>query len=170
MGAGPGPCMAAVVRLDTYHLLEYAFNGRDAPVSGRLFRQIGDPQFRVVVTQTVLGEALAVMIRKCGSHEQLMECIGRMLHALRTCRVEAARCLGAFDPEITEIISELRKRDKRLDGTDILMLAQALADEECEFLLTRDGMLIRNEKIIEYEAELRKRRRRRAKLEVRYIL
>lgn len=169
---GAGSCLhtVTVVHLDTYHLLEYAFDGKDAPVSSRLFRRIGGRQFRVVVTQTVLGEALAVMIRKCSTHERLMGCIGRMIYALRMCRVEAARCLEAFDPEITGIISELRKRAVLLDGTDMLVLAQALADEDCEYLLTRDSMLIRSEGIMEYAEELRTRRRKRAKPEVRYIL
>lgn len=52
----------------------------------------------------------------------------------------------------------------KMGGTDLVILATALADPDSVRLLTTDGALLENDAIVAYERELHRHERRNARL------
>ena len=90
----------------------------------------------------------------------------RLVGTIEKYGIDADRCLVPVSKSAFEIMEEVRRRDQRLDGTDIAILAHALADPDAEFFLTIDVDMTDNPAIDGYEVELRNDGRRNVELDI----
>lgn len=104
-----------------------------------------------------------------------MDVIGRLHDAFADtgegANMDKRNGLRPIDPKkIAGMVAGLAKRVPELDGTDLIILAIALADPDSACLLTRDHVLVRSEKIMACEEELRNADRRDVRLRITYTL
>ena len=65
-----------------------------------------------------------------------------------------------------KVASCILKKDKRLNPTDALIIAQALCDPNSTRFVSIDTELIGNKEIMEYEKRMREEGKRRRKLQI----
>lgn len=118
--------------------------------------------FEIVVPQIVLGEAVSKILKRGKGARRLMD---RLVGTIEKYGIDIDRCLVPVSKSTFEIM-EMRRRDQRLDGTDIAILAHALADPDAKFFLTIDVDMMDNPAIDGYEIELRDEGRRNVKLNI----
>lgn len=90
----------------------------------------------------------------------------RLVGTIEKYGIDIDRCLVPVAKSAFEIMEEVRGRDQRLDGTDIAILAHALADPDAKVFLTIDCDMTDNPAIGEYERKLRSEGRRNVKLNI----
>lgn len=92
--------------------------------------------------------------------------MGRLVDTIEKYEIDVKRCLVPANKDTFAIMEAIRKKDERLDGTDIMILAHVLGDPDAKFFLTPDRKMVSNRAIEEYEKELRCNRRRKEKLKI----
>lgn len=108
----------------------------------RLFSQISGGSFHVFISQIVVDETISQIYEKCGRTrpDDLFERFASL--------VEKYGWRNANMPPLSNrsfhIMHELLNVDNRLTGTDLAILAQALADKDSKFLFTRDRTPLSN--------------------------
>jgi len=118
--------------------------------------------FEAFVPQTVLGETASKILAREG-HQDMLDKLDRTLQKYG---IDARRSLPPAPKGAFAIMEELRKIDERLDGTDIMILAQVLADPDSKFFFTKDEKMLYNAAIQKYEQRLRSENLRREKLKI----
>lgn len=154
--------------LDTYYLLEIVLGGRHKRYVERLPSQISS-RFMVLIPQIVLGEAISQIYEKRGDGmwpDKLME---RFTSVMNKYGWDNSNMPPPPNWSF-QIMDELLRVDDRLEGTDVVILAQALADPDSKFLFTRDRTLGKNENVCNYELRLRQSGRRNTKLKITELL
>lgn len=159
------------VYYDSFFPMEVAERGRLAAYSRDLFSRIRRGPYAVAISQVVVGETHAVLMGRYADHARRMESIGRLHAAFQETGVYASAGahggLRPIDPKkIMGVMGGLLRRVPELDGTDLVILAVALADPYSAYLFTRDRMLVGNDKIMAYEEDLRKKERRIVRLQI----
>ena len=86
--------------------------------------------------------------------------MSRLVGAVEKYEIDVKRCLVPATKNTFAIMEAMRKKDERLDGTDIMILAHALSDPDAKFFLTPDRKMANSRAIKEYEKELRLDKRR----------
>ena len=97
------------------------------------------------------------------AHEDLSE--SKLAHTIKKYGIDARRSLPPAPKGAFAIMEELRKRDERLDGTDIMILAQVLVDPDSKFF-TKDRKMLYNAEIKKYEQFLRSENLRNENLKI----
>ena len=151
------------VHLDTYYLLEIVFKGDKKQDAEKILYKASKGSFEIVVPQIVLGEAVSKILKRGKDARRLMD---RLIDTIEKYEINVGACLVPVSKNAFGIMEEVRRRDQRLDGTDIAILAHALADPDAKFFLTIDVDMIDNLAIDGYETELRNDGRRNVKLNV----
>ena len=151
------------VHLDTWAFMVVLLGGKYKDRIERMLRESGPGSYVLVASQTALGEANAVILRRGPDATRMLRAL---LGLLEDYRVDPAKCMPPMDGAVFAILSELMVVVPKLDMTDRIILAHALADPDSSFLITGDGMMINNPAIIGYEEYLRNHGRRNTKLTV----
>lgn len=141
--------------------MEVLAKGEHAARIESTLRQSGLDSYSLVVSQAVLGEAAAVILRRGPDAARMLDA---MFALLADCRVEPDSCMPPIDAAVLAIVNELVWAVPELDMTDRIILAIALADRNSAFLITRDRKLVNNPAITLYEERLRSMGRRDATL------
>lgn len=151
------------VHLDTWALMVVLLGGNYKDRIERMLRENSLGTYALVVSQTALGEADAVILRRGPDAARMLRAL---LGLLEDYRVDPAKCMPPVNGAVLAVLNDLTRVVPSLDMTDRIILAHALADPDASFLITGDGMMINNPAIIEYEAHLRRHGRRNTKLTV----
>ena len=151
------------VYIDTYYLLEIVLKGDNKHDADSILYKASKGSFEIVVPQIVLGEAVSKILKRGKDARHLMD---RLVGTIEKYGIDVDRCLVPVAKSAFEIMEEMRRRDQRLDGTDIAILAHALADPDAKFFLTIDTDMTANPAIERYEMELRNDGRRNVKLNI----
>ncbi len=151
------------VYLDTYYLLEIVLKGHKKHDAEKILYKASKGSFEIVVPQIVLGEAVSKILKRGRDARPLMD---RLVGTIEKYGIDVDRCLVPVAKSAFEIMEEVRGRDQRLDGTDIAILAHALADPDAKVFLTIDCDMTDNPAIGEYERKLRSEGRRNVKLNI----
>ena len=151
------------VHLDTYYLLEIVFKGDKKQDAEKILYKASKGSFEIVVPQIVLGEAVSKILKRGKDARRLMD---RLIDTIEKYEIDAGACLVPVSKSAFGIMEELRRRDQRLDGTDIAILAHALADPDAKVFLTIDTNMTANPAIDGYEVELRNDGRRNIELDI----
>lgn len=130
----------------------------------KLLYRLKQPSFEVFVSQTVLGEVVAKILQK-HTHEN-RNALSELPQILQDHNIDPAASLTPPLGTALEIMRHLHRADQYLDTTDIMIVSHVLADPKSKFFFTNDSKLIGNLAICEHEADLRNRKRREAKLEI----
>ena len=150
------------VCFDSHYVLEVVFEGKYKDDAERLLYATSRGAFEVFVPQTVLGEIVSKILARDG-REGMLDKLDRTLQKYG---IDARRSLAPAPKGAFAIMEELRKIDERLDGTDIMILAQVLADPDSKFFFTKDEKMLYNAAIQKYEQRLRSENLRREKLKI----
>ena len=78
-----------------------------------------------------------------------------MLALLADYRVEPGRCMPPLDAGVLDVVQDLIRVAPRLDMTDRVILAHALADPNSAFLITKDQTILNSTKVGLYEKKAR---------------
>lgn len=148
---------------DTYYLLEIVLKGHRKQDAEKILYKASKGSFEIVVPQIVLGEAVSKILKRGKDARRLMD---RLVDTIEKYEIDAGACLAPVSKSAFEIMEEVRRRDQRLDGTDIAILAHALADPDAKVFLTIDTNMTANPAIDGYEVDLRNDGRRNVKLNV----
>ena len=151
------------VHLDTYYLLEIVLKGDKKQDAEKILYKASKGSFEIVVPQIVLGEAVSKILKRGKDARRLMD---RLVDTIEKYEIDAGACLVPVSKSAFGIMEELRRRDQRLDGTDIAILAHALADPDAKVFLTIDTNMTANPAIDGYEVELRNDGRRNIELDI----
>ena len=148
---------------DTYYLLEIVFKGHKKHDAEKILYKASKGSFEIVVPQIVLGETVSKILKRGQDARRLMD---RLVDTIEKYEIDAGACLVPVSKSAFEIMEEVRRRDQYLDGTDIAILAHALADPDANVFLTIDKDMADNPAIGKYERKLRSEGRRNVKLKV----
>lgn len=167
IGKAKGTCAAAAAlwraHLDTWAFMVVLLGGKYKERVERMLRESGPSSYVLVASQTALGEASAVILRRGPGAARMLRAL---LGLLEDYRVDPAKCMPPLDEAVLVILIELIRVVPNLDMTDRIILAHALADPDSSFLITGDSMMVNNPAIIAYEAHLRDHGRRNTMLTV----
>lgn len=159
------PAEVLKVHYDSVFFMEVVVGGRRAASCRRVFGQTRHGPYAAVVSQTAMGETHAVVIRRYRDPPELRMRIRMLTDAFIESGADPGSGMVPIDPErIWSIVRDLLALDKGLIGTDVIILAIALADPYSVRLLTWDRALVENRRIIEYEREMRRKNLRRTRL------
>ena len=111
--------------IDTYYLLEMVLKGDKKHDAEKILYKARKGSFELVVPQIVLGEAVSKILKRGKDARRLM---GRLVDTIEKYGIDVNVCLAPVAKSAFEIMEEVRRRDPRLDGTDLAILAHALAD------------------------------------------
>ena len=132
--------MAVVVYLDTWVLREVVSK---SPLirrkSAQRFARLGSGVYTVKVPQTVIGEAVATVMRDF-DHGEREELVGRIMQAV-TSVVDPATCIPPPGRATVELAMQMMAHVRRLAMTDAHVTAQALSDTESQKIVTKDSRL-----------------------------
>lgn len=106
----------------------------------------GNPEIKIKIPLIVLGEFMSELTQKEIKDEKSQEIIFRLKQQIL---LPFGREIPAPSRETYNVALELMNRDHHLKPTDALIVAQALVDEESEWLITTDGSLLDNRAILE---------------------
>ena len=151
------------VHLDTWAIMEVLVGGRYAKIVAEILRRGDQHPYSLVASQVVLGEAAAVVLRGGPDADRML--LG-MLRLLADSRIDPGRCMPPLSPRALETARELTVAVPGLDTTDAVIAAQAIVDPNSAFLITRDGMLVSNSVIKQYEETARAQGLRNTGLEI----
>lgn len=153
------------VHHDAVHFMEAVTRGPRADEARKVFYDSRRHNYLVIVSQIILGEIVAVILRKYGSYGEHEAALGRLLKVIYDSGAEIGRSFATFDPwKLRGMVRDLSELDSRLKRTDLIVLALALADPNSVRLFTRDNVLLENTRIMEYEARLRGEGKRNVRL------
>jgi len=144
--------------------MEVPTGGKHADRVESMLRRSGPGSYSLVASQVSLGEAAAVILR-CGPGAARM--LEGMIALLADSRVEPGRCMPPLDAGVLNVVQDLVRTAPRLDMTDRVMLAHALADPDSSFLITKDRMILSNStKVGRYEKKARMQGLRNTRLRI----
>lgn len=138
------------------HFVEAVIGGPEADEARRALYSSKRRSYKVIVSQIILGEILAVILGKYGSYGEHESGPVRLLRAIYDSGVDIRSGLvtpGPWKPR--GIIDDLTELDPVLRRTDLIVLAIALADPDSARLFTKDSVLLENRKIADYERKMR---------------
>lgn len=159
------------VHHDAIHFVEVVTDGPNAAESRRVFYDSKRHRYKVIISQIILGEILAVILGKYGSYGEHEARLSKLLKAIYDSGADIGSSLVTFDPwKMRQMVEELTDMDSRLKRTDLIVLVLALSDPNSVRLFTRDSVLIRNERIIEYERRMRESGQRNVQLKIMHTL
>ena len=107
--------------------------------AARLLARLESGVYVVKVSQVIIGEAVATVMRDYGPDEW-EGAVGRIMQAVADV-ADPATCLPPLDTAVAERARRLMSNIKRLTDTDALFAAQALQDPESQKVLTNDTIL-----------------------------
>ena len=151
------------VHLDTWAIMEVLTKGKHADRVESILRRSGPGSYSLVASQVSLGEAAAVILQHGPGAERMLK---GMIALLSDCRVEPGRCMPPLDTGVLDVVQDLVRTAPRLDMTDRVILAHALADPDSAFLITKDQAILNSTKVGLYEKEARERGRRNIPLKI----
>ena len=129
------------------------------------FNQLNHNTYEVVISQIALGELVSVTMRDFNEPAELANKLGKLYEHISDV-LDVSICLPPPNKKSIEIAIELKTGDNNLDMTDLLIVAQALADKDSQRFLTRDKKLLDSEIIKKKEEELRNNNERNQKLKI----
>ena len=144
--------------VDTHYLLSFVFEETAAEETRRLLYKLRGDSYRILVSQTVLGEVTAKILQRyeSGDIPERFQRYGSLFSDYGIDHV----CLPGVDKDSGYHMSELQKIDDRLDPTDTLIISQVLADPDSKFFFTHDKDILDNKCIMEYEYQMREAKQR----------
>ena len=143
--------------------MEVLTGGKHADRAESILRRSNPGSYSLVASQVSLGEAAAVMPR-CGPGAARM--LEGMIALLSDSRVEPGRCMPHLDAGVLNVVQDLVRTAPRLDMTDRVILAHALADPNSAFLITKDHKILVNTKVSRYEEKARMQGFRNTRLRI----
>lgn len=159
------PAEVLKVHYDTVFFMEVVVGGRRAASCRQIFGRIRRTPCAAVISQTAVGEAHAVVIRRYKDPRELEKRTRMLTGAIVESAASPDSGIVPPDPrKIWRIVRDLVYLDRDLIGTDIIILAIALADPLSVRLPTWDSVLLENRRIIEYERKLRRKKLRLVRL------
>ena len=132
--------------------MEVLTGGKHADRVESILRRSGPGSYSLVASQVSLGEAAAVILRRGPDAARMLK---GMLALLADYRVEPGRCMLPLDAGVLNVVQDLVRIAPRLDMTDRVILAHALADPNSAFLITKDQMILNSAKADMYEKKAR---------------
>lgn len=149
--------------IDSYYLLEVVFGGKNRYDAERILYKASKGSFDVFVLQVVLGEVVSKILvgKKPARHA-----VCALVDTIEKYNIDVRKRLVPVDKGAFAIMRELRDKDQRLEGTDIMILAHVLHDPDSKFFLTTDRKMINNQMIADYEEEMRRSKRRNTELKI----
>ena len=151
------------VHLDTWAIMEVLTGGKHADRVESILRRSGPGSYSLVASQASPGEAAAVILRRGPGAAHMLE---GMIALLSDSRVEPGRCMPPLDTGVLNVVQDLVLAAPRLDMTDRVVLAHALADPDSAFLITKDHKMLDNTKVSRYEKKARMQGLRNARLRI----
>ena len=147
---------------DTWVLAGLVLGGRrDRGYFKRMLRKLDAGTIDVVVPQAVLGEAVAVVMRKSSGDSVAL--VGAMLDEIRDL-VDPRDRMPSTTAKIAGLATNL-SNDMGVEFTDALILSHALCDPHSTHLITNDQKLLSN-KVKDIELEMRNNSERSRRLSV----
>ncbi len=143
--------------------MEVLTGGKHVDRVESMLRRSGPGSYSLVASQVSLGEAAAVILRRGPGAERMLK---GMIALLSDYRVEPGRCMPPLDAGVLDVVQDLVRTAPRLDMTDRVILAHALADPDSAFLITKDQTILNSTKVGLYEKEARGRGRRNIPLRI----
>ena len=132
--------VAVVVYPDTWVLRGIVSKKhRERREAARLLARLRSGVYVVKVSQVIIGEAVATVMRDFDPDEW-EEVVGRIMQAIASV-ADPATCLPPLDTAVAKSARRLKTSIKRMTDTDALFAAQALHDPESQKVLTRDTLL-----------------------------
>ena len=122
--------------------------------SARVFARLESDVYAVKVPQTVIGEAVATIMRDFDPGDWEMV-IGKVVRTIGSV-ADPATCFPPPEPAVAEVAGQMMARVKGLTKTDALVAAQALMDPVSQKLVTKDNLLISSVWLIEEEQRMRR--------------
>ena len=163
-GRRTAPVEGRRVHLDTWAIMEVLTEGKHADRVESILRRSGPGSYSLVTSQVSLGEAAAVILRRGPGAERMLK---GMIALLSDCRVEPGRCMPPLDAGVLDVVQDLARTAPRLDMTDRVVLAHALADPDSSFLITKDRKILSNStKVGRYEKKARMQGLRNTRLRI----
>ena len=132
--------------------MEVLTGGKHADRVESILRRSGPGSYSLVASQVSLGEAAAIILRRGPDAARMLK---GMLALLADYRVEPGRCMPPLDAGVLNVVQDLVLIALRLDMTDRVILAHALADPNSAFLITKDQMILNSAKADMYEKKAR---------------
>ena len=129
----------------------------------KLLYTIKSASFEIIVSQIVLGEVAAKILKKPAQERK--DALFKLPRILLDHNINSSSCLSPPRGEALEIMRHLRDTDPYLDMTDIMIVSHVLSDPASRFF-TPDSRLTQNRKLREYEKRLREDKKREAKLKI----
>ena len=143
--------------------MEVITEGKYADHVEPILRRSGPGSYSLVASQVSLGEAAAVILRRGPGAERMLK---GMLALLADYRIEPGRCMPPLDAGVLNVVQDLVRIAPRLDMTDRVILAHALADPNSAFLITKDQTILNSTKVGRYEKKARMSGLRNAPLRI----
>ena len=144
--------------------MEVLTRGKHADRVESILRRSGPGSYSLVASQVSLGEAAAVTLRRGPGAARMLE---GMIALLSDYRVEPGRCMPPLDADVLIVVQDLVLTAPRLDMTDRVVLAHALADPDSSFLITKDRKILSNStKVSRYEKKARMQGLRNTRLRI----
>lgn len=147
--------------IDSYYFLEIVLELKEKEDARRLLDVLSKDKFVAIVPQVVVGEAVSVLLRL----DTTRDVVGSLVRTVKK-YINVKECLAPAGKNSFGIMSEVQKREPRLDGTDVMILSQALGDPLSKFFFTPDKHMLNNLTITTYEKELRDEGAREEKLKI----
>lgn len=107
-----------------------------------------NPTIHVILSPLALGEVISSLAKE-KDEKDFEDCMYRLY---RLCREKGVSEIG-WSREVPSIAIELLRVDERLQVSDALILAFALADEDAVKLITLDTVLLTSKRIQEFIVE-----------------
>ena len=137
---------------------------RSADIRRMFYRLKKHNNFTIVISQSVLGEILAVLLKddETNNNSTFM----KFYEFFSEHNIDVKSCLPGISDDICKMMLELRGLDNPLDQNDALIFAYALADPDSEIFLTGDSRIVGNPILIDHIDKLDKEGRRNVKLKI----
>lgn len=159
------------VYYDSVLFMEVTVGGRRTASCLDMFRRIRDGPYDAVISQVVVGETHAVVMRRYRDPWELRKRVLMPTDAFVESGADPSRGIVPIDPDkVCGIALDLARLDDDLAGTDTVIPAIALADPYSTRLFTWDGVLVRSEKVAAYEKKMRRKKLRACRLLITHAL
>ena len=155
--------------IDTHYFLSMVYDEDDVLVARRLFSQLDNNTYRVIVPQIILGEIVAKILDKSGA-DSLRNDLGTLGEIFFKHKISVEKCIPGASMDAPHIMLDIQGLDDRLTPNDAMILSEVLADPDSKFFFTGDSDILANLKIKEYESDLFESGSRNTRLKIRDFL
>lgn len=125
----------------------------DSQDARRLFSQLDNNAYHVLVPQIILGKIVAKILDKSDSNS-LWNDLGNLCEIFFKHKINVEECLPNISRYVLRIMLDVQDLDERLTPNDVTILSEVLADPYSKFFFIRGRTMLESLKIKKYESGL----------------